>query len=709
MSIMQQDDKLRNGEWYYIQEDGKACGPCTEKQLRGLYYEKGIHKHTLVWREGMPEWKAYHMCIGRLAELGAALDKLTGLQGAGNLTSRSFFSQVFKRHTPQEAREAIRGVISDTPIYLDDTWPTPWLYSRYLFWGMLIALLFLCSVPLVGTVGMVGLVPIVALIVPLAVLILFTELNVRRDLPLRQTFIKSLAGVALVALPISVCLESSFQAMYWAAPIEEPAKLLTALAVAQLAKIRMNRILQGLMLGCAIGAAFAFLETCTYIIQSYNEGGLSSLISTALMRGIKEPFAHTLWTAICVGAFCLVQSEREQRRGRATNPIVDWDTLLTWRFLRIAIIPIILHFMHNGIIDCIMQTEGISQGIALIAVPFCMILICIVAWMVALRLVQAGLRQARGQAAEQPLPHSSSASFNYLTAFRLSAYGELNRRGYWLALLTLFISGYGMFQLTHAMEAHRHIHAVLVLATVIFCIWGVLLFRSITVRRLHDIGLNGWWALCVPPLDSFFFLPSIILGCIRSRTTPAAESKCAPAEQAAIWLPEPPEPPRIAEPGLHEGGIFCPTCSGYGLTAHNDTCPTCGGTAILPLHPHKYNASIEPTSLLTSLTIQFRGRMRRSTYFFILTLTAAAIILLYNIQDDIGMLTGMLTFTVIYLSLVFISATVRRLHDIGFSGWWTLLLLPANLILFLTPSGILCFVDTHPGTNKWGPCPKSLP
>ena len=51
-----------------------------------------------------------------------------------------------------------------------------------------------------------------------------------------------------------------------------------------------------------------------------------------------------------------------------------------------------------------------------------------------------------------------------------------------------------------------------------------------------------------------------------------------------------------------------------------------------------------------------------------------------------------------------IAVSVRRLHDIGMSGWWYLLsLVPAgSLVLF-----IFALFDSKPGPNQYGPDPKA--
>jgi uncharacterized membrane protein YhaH (DUF805 family) len=51
-----------------------------------------------------------------------------------------------------------------------------------------------------------------------------------------------------------------------------------------------------------------------------------------------------------------------------------------------------------------------------------------------------------------------------------------------------------------------------------------------------------------------------------------------------------------------------------------------------------------------------------------------------------------------------IAVTVRRLHDIDFSGWWYLIsLVPGGSVVLF----IFALLDTKPGPNKYGPDPKA--
>lgn len=58
-----------------------------------------------------------------------------------------------------------------------------------------------------------------------------------------------------------------------------------------------------------------------------------------------------------------------------------------------------------------------------------------------------------------------------------------------------------------------------------------------------------------------------------------------------------------------------------------------------------------------------------------------------------------------------IGSYVRRLHDIGRSGWWYLLMFIISMLPILSIIGLIWFLvwfcqDSEPRTNKWGMSPK---
>lgn len=109
---------------------------------------------------------------------------------------------------------------------------------------------------------------------------------------------------------------------------------------------------------------------------------------------------------------------------------------------------------------------------------------------------------------------------------------------------------------------------------------------------------------------------------------------------------------------------------------------------------------------------KFSGRSRMSE-FWIFTLFNLGFTILAIILDNV---TGILlkpvpfgAFFIIYTMLVFLPGLalfVRRMHDVGKSGWFVLLsLIPIIGTVWLLA---LCITEGNPGENKYGPNPKAF-
>ncbi len=100
----------------------------------------------------------------------------------------------------------------------------------------------------------------------------------------------------------------------------------------------------------------------------------------------------------------------------------------------------------------------------------------------------------------------------------------------------------------------------------------------------------------------------------------------------------------------------------------------------------------------------FTGRARRKAYWmFVLFNIIAAVIA--NIIDSVigtgGIIGGLYSLAVLIPG---IALGVRRLHDIGKSGWWMLIaLVPLIGIIVLL---VFACTDSQPGENAYGPNPK---
>ena len=106
----------------------------------------------------------------------------------------------------------------------------------------------------------------------------------------------------------------------------------------------------------------------------------------------------------------------------------------------------------------------------------------------------------------------------------------------------------------------------------------------------------------------------------------------------------------------------------------------------------------------------FRGRARRTEYWMFVLFSAifwVATMILDNLlgtkakDDTVGVFYYLFTWATVLPRL---AVLVRRLHDVGKSGWWVFIsLIPivGGIWLF-----VLTVTDSDPGDNEYGPNPK---
>ncbi|MBU2949924.1 DUF805 domain-containing protein [Tamlana agarivorans] len=108
----------------------------------------------------------------------------------------------------------------------------------------------------------------------------------------------------------------------------------------------------------------------------------------------------------------------------------------------------------------------------------------------------------------------------------------------------------------------------------------------------------------------------------------------------------------------------------------------------------------------------FKGRARRKEFWMFLLfsfLVSAVASILDNVLGltfkDYGGNGPILGLYSLFVLIPGLAVTVRRLHDIGKSGWWLFIgLIPLIGAIWLL---ILYCKDSEAGSNKWGPNPKS--
>ncbi|MEO5502076.1 MAG: DUF805 domain-containing protein [Ginsengibacter sp.] len=117
---------------------------------------------------------------------------------------------------------------------------------------------------------------------------------------------------------------------------------------------------------------------------------------------------------------------------------------------------------------------------------------------------------------------------------------------------------------------------------------------------------------------------------------------------------------------------------------------------------------------------KFSGRARRSAYWyfvlfnFIISIVAAIIDNLLGTTIKLESAQGMMPLPYGYIYFIYaflmiipgLALSVRRLHDVGKSGWFIFIaLIPLVGAIWLL---VLFCTDSVPGANKYGPNPKGI-
>ena len=94
----------------------------------------------------------------------------------------------------------------------------------------------------------------------------------------------------------------------------------------------------------------------------------------------------------------------------------------------------------------------------------------------------------------------------------------------------------------------------------------------------------------------------------------------------------------------------------------------------------------------------FNGRSRRSEYWFFYLFFMIILVVLNLLTVYVSALSIVSVIAYLGLLLPLIAAGVRRMHDVGKSGWY--LLIPIYSLILLFTAGV-------EGSNEYGPDPKN--
>ncbi len=314
-----------------------------------------------------------------------SIGKLAGSEEGLNLNLRDMFSEVFKPHTKDESDEIfIAGTSRTTPL-LDDVseeWGKPWVFSRvFLAFAITFAALWVLSSVFENTLAIPGLIFIGALTVPLTGLFFFFESNAFKNISLFEVLKMFFVGGVISLLSTMVLYNFiSFSDEYYlfgsmtiidaglVGIVEETGK--SIIIVYFINKYKTNKILNGLLIGGAIGAGFAMFESAGYILN-YSEGLESTLISMVFIRAWTAIGSHLVWSAI-IGAAIVIAKESKN---------FEFSNIKDKRFLFFFTASVVLHSLWDTSFS--LFGSYMFKYVALI----------IIVWLLVFILMKAGLKQ----------------------------------------------------------------------------------------------------------------------------------------------------------------------------------------------------------------------------------------------------------------------------------------------------------------------------
>ncbi|MCE0496602.1 MAG: PrsW family glutamic-type intramembrane protease [Methylacidiphilales bacterium] len=431
----------------YLTQDGSHTGPFTLEEVQRMLGSGQRSPDDYAWHQGLANWVPLSSILSSQTALvpppmpppyaaqgvdwrqraGAAFEKVAGdistvaggerIEG---LDGREFFSNVFKKRTDEEMENLfVTGTRFATPLLKDikTQWPKPWVFFKAIVVSLLVfGGFYYGSVQMNDSTMIPGAILVGSFAIPLSALIFFIEMNVARNISVYQILKLVMMG-GVIALLIAILLEDwiipkfSTAMQAWGTALtagvaEESGKALVAIFF--MGKRRYNWLLNGLLIGAAIGTGFGAFESAGYalntmlvnykqMIADQNSAEWTQVVAATMheieLRGMLAPLGHIAWTALAVAALWKVKGREKFR----------WEMVKDLRFLRVLGLVAVLHFLWDS--PLIVPFVGDALGDVL----KCLIL-GVIAWIAVFGYIQKGLKEIRLAQSEAELGAPGAAS-----------------------------------------------------------------------------------------------------------------------------------------------------------------------------------------------------------------------------------------------------------------------------------------------------------
>lgn len=358
-----------------IQEGSKFCGKCGSKLSTDFNsnYVNEIKPESRNFSENNNTIKKFFD--------GATekINKYTGETDVVEVNLKDLFSEVTKKHTQEEAEKIfISGTSSTTPSIneVSENFIKPWLFSRvFLLFFVAFVVMWYAISSFQSVIAVPGFILLGAFTMPLTALIFFFESNSLRNISILKTmemfFVGGVFSIIFTFIlheifPVQQTIfgELTTSGAFTVGFVEETAKLLLVMYFVN--KFKVKYILNGLLIGCAVGAGFAAFETAGYILAFANDA-----LSVTFIRAITAVGGHLAWTALAGGALVMVKK----------NDDISLNHILNSNFLFFFISSVVMHAVWD-------------MEIPIITNPYLKICILVVlVWIEIFVLMSAGLKE----------------------------------------------------------------------------------------------------------------------------------------------------------------------------------------------------------------------------------------------------------------------------------------------------------------------------
>ncbi len=307
------------------------------------------------------------------------LDKITGVKSESYVTFKDLFKGAFKKHTSDDLDDIfVCGTKATTPDVKDINPQNAgaWVYLKIFIFFLIAYIPVRIGYITYGNLNFLpALIMLGAFAMPVTVLIFFFEINVFKNIPFYRVVEYFILGGSLSLITAILFFEldlntdiSTYTGALMVGLIEEAAKA-TIVALFLFRDKKCKYILNGLLIGAAVGAGFAAFETAGYILRYGMNYGVATMLGTIKLRGFLAPGGHVAWAAIEGAALMLVKGFDKLEKKHLNDK----------RFLLICLIPIVLH----GIWD-------MPINLPFYGVP---IIMTVLAWIVIIYFINLGLKQ----------------------------------------------------------------------------------------------------------------------------------------------------------------------------------------------------------------------------------------------------------------------------------------------------------------------------